>query len=106
MTRKRTSENDLSISAGASAASRRKSANRTRAKHSIPTETPSTSAAEPEIAVPQPVAATPVDQPNREEIARLAFLYWERRGGEGGSPEEDWLRAERDLLMGTATVTA
>jgi len=34
-----------------------------------------------------------------EEIARLAFLYWEARGRPIGSPEEDWLRAEQDLLM-------
>lgn len=35
--------------------------------------------------------------PAREEIARLAYSYWESRGGEGGSPEEDWARAEREL---------
>jgi len=32
-----------------------------------------------------------------EEIARLAYSYWEARGGQGGSPEEDWRRAEREL---------
>jgi hypothetical protein len=32
-----------------------------------------------------------------EDIARLAHSYWEARGGIGGSPEEDWLRAEREL---------
>ena len=32
-----------------------------------------------------------------EEIARLAYSYWEERGSAGGSPEEDWLRAERQL---------
>jgi hypothetical protein len=35
--------------------------------------------------------------PSREEIARLAYLYWEARGCQGGSHEEDWLRAEREL---------
>lgn len=35
-----------------------------------------------------------------EDIARLAFSYWEARGGEGGTPEEDWLRAERQLRAG------
>ena len=106
MARKRTSENDLSISAGASPApSRRKPAGRTRIKHAVPPETPSTSAAEPEIAAPQAVAP-PEYQPSVEAIRELAFLYWEARGGQGGSPEEDWLRAERELRMGTATVTA
>jgi hypothetical protein len=32
----------------------------------------------------------------REEIARLAYSYWEGRGCQGGSPEEDWYRAERE----------
>lgn len=35
-----------------------------------------------------------------EEIARLAYSYWEARGGQGGSPEEDWFRAERQLRAG------
>jgi len=34
----------------------------------------------------------------REEIAKLAYLLWEERGGIGGSPEEDWLRAEQEVL--------
>lgn len=39
-------------------------------------------------------AVSPVAE---EEIARLAYSYWEERGRQGGSPEEDWLRAEREL---------
>jgi hypothetical protein len=35
--------------------------------------------------------------PEYEEIARLAYSLWEARGGEGGTPEEDWLRAEQEL---------
>ena len=34
----------------------------------------------------------------RERIALLAYSYWERRGFKGGSPEEDWLRAEHEIL--------
>jgi hypothetical protein len=37
----------------------------------------------------------PVVRP-REEIARLAYSYWEARGRQGGSPEEDWYRAEKE----------
>jgi len=33
----------------------------------------------------------------REKIALLAYSYWEQRGRQGGSPEEDWFRAEREL---------
>ncbi len=35
-----------------------------------------------------------------EKVALLAYSYWEERGGQGGSPEEDWLRAEREVLAG------
>ncbi len=35
--------------------------------------------------------------PTQEEIAQLAYSYWEARGGQGGSPWEDWFRAEQDL---------
>ncbi len=34
----------------------------------------------------------------RERIAILAYSYWEARGHQGGSPEEDWFRAEREVL--------
>jgi Protein of unknown function (DUF2934) len=59
--------------------------------------------------VAQPVDATPAPDavevkptiaaaPSREEIATLAYLHWESRGYQGGSPEEDWLRAEHELV--------
>jgi hypothetical protein len=32
------------------------------------------------------------------EIARLAYSYWEARGCQGGSPWEDWFRAEQELI--------
>jgi hypothetical protein len=37
--------------------------------------------------------------PSYEEIARLAYLYWAARGGQGSSREEAWLRAERELQL-------
>ena len=33
-----------------------------------------------------------------ERVALLAYSYWEERGMQGGSPEEDWYRAEKELL--------
>ncbi len=32
-----------------------------------------------------------------DDIASIAYELWEQRGGEGGSPVEDWLEAERLL---------
>jgi hypothetical protein len=37
--------------------------------------------------------------PSHEEIAALAYSYWEKRGFQGGSALEDWLRAERELKL-------
>lgn len=30
------------------------------------------------------------------EISRIAYSYWESRGYQGGSQEDDWLRAEQE----------
>ena len=96
MTRKRTSDNELVTNTGAaSAPSRRKPAARPRAKHGVaPVESPLTPAAE---LVPQEVAVASVHEPTYQEVAQLAYLFWEARGCQGGSPEEDWLRAEKEL---------
>ncbi len=34
---------------------------------------------------------------NQEEVARLAYQFWEERGCPFGSSEIDWLRAEQEL---------
>jgi hypothetical protein len=36
--------------------------------------------------------------PTYEEIARLAERYWADRGWQDGYAEQDWLRAEQELL--------
>ena len=35
---------------------------------------------------------------NHEEVARLAYQFWEERGCPFGSSEIDWWRAEQELL--------
>ena len=47
---------------------------------------------------PPPVPEANGYELEAREIARLAYSYWEARGCRGGSAEEDWLRAERELL--------
>jgi hypothetical protein len=46
----------------------------------------------------QQAPAVPLPAPSHEEIARLAYAYWESGGRQHGSHEEDWYRAERELL--------
>jgi hypothetical protein len=47
-----------------------------------------------------PVTAQPAL--DHAEIARLAHSYWLERGGQGGSAEEDWQRAENALKARSA----
>ena len=34
---------------------------------------------------------------DRKEIERLAYAFWQERGCPLGSPEVDWLRAEKEM---------
>lgn len=53
----------------------------------------------PELKGEETVALTGVSEETiQNEIARLAYFFWQERGGAGGSPEEDWLRAEQEIL--------
>jgi hypothetical protein len=76
-------------------------------------------ASTPVEAEPEPAAAPAVDQPveeavmtamaaaaaetpalteaEQDEIARLAYSYWEERGRTHGSPDEDWYRAVQEV---------
>jgi hypothetical protein len=55
---------------------------------------------------PSSVAAATTTSPTFDEVAQLAYSYWEARGYQGGSSEEDWLRAEQELQAGpTMSVT-
>jgi hypothetical protein len=51
------------------------------------------------VAVADPVAESraSLPSPGHEDIAKLAYSYWQARGCPYGLPEEDWLRAEADL---------
>lgn len=61
-----------------------------KTNHRAPHETPRKGVViEPE--------ALPGDPPAYQEIAVLAYSYWEARGYQGGSQGEDWLCAEADL---------
>ena len=43
-------------------------------------------------------AAPEPRMPSREEIEKLAQSYWAARGYKDGFAEQDWLRAEQELL--------
>jgi hypothetical protein len=47
---------------------------------------------------PASIARPENPRPNPGEIAALALRLWQERGCPDGSPETDWLRAERQLM--------
>lgn len=111
MAQKQKSEQEVVLAnSGAASAPRRKSVSprsktatpTTRKKHSTPqAEAPSTSSVELPAA-----AVAAVRDPTYDEIATLAYTYWEARGCQGGCPEEDWLRAEQELRARVGALTA
>ena len=46
---------------------------------------------------PVGTAAAPVAEPMYEQVAILAYSYWEARGYQGGSERDDWFRALNEL---------
>ena len=62
-------------------------------------ETPNTSIAQLAVAVESPSAV------DAREIEERAYQSWIERGCPMGSPEEDWYRAERDLIARFATAS-
>lgn len=110
MASKRVSEKKLVVSSGAAAQAtpvRKPATSRRTTRSAKPVETPVTPTVDVEIAVPAaaaPVIVAPViEQPAQEAIAALAYSYWIDRGCQGGSPEQDWLRAEQELRAMCAT---
>ena len=96
------------MSTGAAAApARRKSATINRSSRpAVPLEESDTPEIEASVVPVEPVAEVlsphaPMS-PSHQEVARLAYLYWEARGCQGGSPEEDWRRAEQELRATSA----
>ncbi len=94
MTRKHHAVYSDPTGAAASPAKRRPS--RTKDSESSTSEISSANAA-------RHTASQPATE--RAAVARLAYSYWEARGFVGGSAEEDWLRAEREISEGIARST-
>jgi hypothetical protein len=96
---KRVSEKNVVMSSGAAAVpARRKSAPK-RTTRATEVETPVVSEVVSEVAA----TGETLVEVSQEAVAQLAYSYWEARGYQGGSSEEDWLRAEQELRASAAT---
>src|SRR5690242_19355917 len=101
MAQKRNTEPEIVVSGASPARPRRKAAtatNRSRrtevqsaADSEVPAETAATQA---EVVVADSATVVAPYEPSHSEIAELAYSYWEARGYQGGSQQEDWQRAE------------
>lgn len=89
MARKQNSDHELVASGAAPARRRLSKHNRTPVR---------TNQAPPAQSVPETTDQQTAPQPTREQVAQLAYSYWEARGFQGGRPEDDWIRAEQELL--------
>ena len=99
MARKSVSEKQVVTSGAAAAPARRKSASSKRVSRPA-VEVSNAPESEPEVVAVAVVAATVAPAESfQDAVARLAYKYWEARGCQGGSPEADWLRAERKLSV-------
>jgi hypothetical protein len=61
------------------------------AKKKVPAASPQQTPHASSGANPSPRRRTP------EEVAQRAYELWLKRGGQHGSDQDDWLRAEREL---------
>jgi hypothetical protein len=91
MPSKRVSEKEIIVSTPAG--TRHKPASTSRATRSGPS-----------VAAAAPATQSVKTAPTSEQIATLAYSYWEARGFRGGSPEQDWLRAEQELAAKTVLI--
>jgi hypothetical protein len=46
------------------------------------------------------------DDFDEDTIRKIAYALWESRGGPIGSPDEDWIEAERQLHEGSLDLRA
>ena len=47
--------------------------------------------------IPESTAVSADETSSTDDIAKLAYALWEARGGNGGSAEDDWYRAEHEI---------
>ena len=87
MSKKRNTASEPILTGGAAPARTRKHAPAKRNTDPVVESSPS----------PDTLALAETETPSFDDIARLAYSYWVARGYQGGSPEEDWLRAEHEL---------
>lgn len=99
MSKKRNTASEPLVTGGVAPARTRKHAPAKRNADPVVESSPSpdTLASAAKLADETSTKSVGTETPGFRDIARLAYSYWEARGYQGGSPDEDWLRAEQEL---------
>ena len=66
-------------------------------KKPMPQEVDAAVSMDPAQALTHVMTHTVTHVVTHEDVAQLAYSSWEARGCQGGSPQDDWLRAEQQL---------
>ena len=104
MATKRVSEKKVVMSTSAGAApARRKSVTQRATRSASAVEVSGTPEVVSESAVEIKSAEIKSAEITSDAVSQLAYSYWVARGCQGGSPEEDWLRAEQELRAANAS---
>lgn len=98
MPKKRTNASEPTLSSGPVPARARKHAPAKHTSAAVAESSPSIVPAAITITATKAETIASNSVVTSDAIAKLAYSYWEARGYQGGSPEEDWLNAERELL--------
>ena len=97
MAKKTNTTTDKTTPRAKSAAAPRAAATPRHAKATEPTKTSASHRETRTVQRTEPTQPAPNFAITHDDIATLAFSYWQRRGYQGGSQQEDWDRAEREL---------
>lgn len=64
-------------------------------------QTPSAAVIDDSVLIPSEMVSVTEENP-LQVISRLAYGYWEARGGQGGDSLQDWVRAEEEYRRSLA----
>jgi hypothetical protein len=108
MPKRKTTDTELPAAETMASAKPRKTAEKPKAsatahKHTRKLAKPLSEEVTPAVSTVKPlqtdIVPAAVHSFTQEDVARLAYSYWEARGYQGGSPEQDWLHAEQQLFV-------
>lgn len=104
MPRNQTSTNTNATGAATARAAKPRAPRVTASKHSKALAVEATTAMSKETAEEVEIIVASLNENPGETIAKMAYGYWEERGGQGGDALADWVRAEEEYRRAVSAV--